>query len=134
MNWFLYDRDLRHEKCSGSCQRSMMDNFSENTQPLTIFAKKTYHRHCVKSVRIRSYSGPHFSRIFTHSDWIRKDTPSLSVFSLNSGKCEENADQNNSEYRHFLRSEIFGRVIHTSKHDIEEIMKFSIKDFFSKCD
>ena len=27
--------------------------------------------HCVKSVRIRSYSGPHSSRIFPHSDWIR---------------------------------------------------------------
>ena len=24
----------------------------------------------VKKVRIRSYSGPHFSRIFPHSDWI----------------------------------------------------------------
>ena len=29
----------------------------------------------VKRVRIRSYSGPHFSRIFPHSDWIRRDTP-----------------------------------------------------------
>ena len=27
--------------------------------------------HYVKSVRIRSYSGPHFSRIFPHSDWIQ---------------------------------------------------------------
>ena len=27
---------------------------------------------CVKRVRIRSYSGPYFSRIFPHSDWIRK--------------------------------------------------------------
>ena len=27
--------------------------------------------HNVKSVRIRSYSGPHFSCVFTHSDWIR---------------------------------------------------------------
>ena len=26
----------------------------------------------VKSVRIRSCSGPHFSRIFRHSDWIRR--------------------------------------------------------------
>ena len=25
-------------------------------------------KHCVKSVSIRSYSGPHFSRIFPHSD------------------------------------------------------------------
>ena len=36
--------------------------------------------HCVKHVRIRSYSGPHFSRIFP--------------------------GQNNSEYGHFLRSDI----------------------------
>ena len=28
----------------------------------------------------------------------------LSVFSPNAGKCGENADQNNSEYGHFLRS------------------------------
>ena len=30
--------------------------------------------HCVKFVRIRSYSGPHFSRIFPNSDGIRRDT------------------------------------------------------------
>ena len=62
-------------------------------------------KHCVKRVRIRRYSGPHFSRIFLHSDWIRSDTPYLSVFSPNAGKCGENADQNNSKYGHFLRSE-----------------------------
>ena len=28
--------------------------------------------HYVKSVRIRSYSDPHFSSIFPHSDWIRE--------------------------------------------------------------
>ena len=31
-------------------------------------------RHCVKNVRIQSYSGPHFSRIFLHSDWISPNT------------------------------------------------------------
>ena len=31
--------------------------------------------HCVKSVRIRIYSGPDFSRIFPHSVWTRRDTP-----------------------------------------------------------
>ena len=35
---------------------------------------KNYKGHCVKSVRIRNYSGPHLSRIFPHSDWIRRDT------------------------------------------------------------
>ena len=43
--------------------------------------------HCVKRARIRSYSGPHFSRIFPHSDWIRRDTVYVSVFSPNAGKC-----------------------------------------------
>ena len=57
--------------------------------------------HCVKSGRIRSYSGPRFSRIFPHSDWIRRDTEYLSVFSPNVRKCEKNADQNKAEYGHF---------------------------------
>ena len=60
--------------------------------------------HGVKRVRIRSYSGPDFSRIFPHSDWIRRDTPYLSVFSPNAGKSGKNADQNNSEYGLFLCS------------------------------
>ena len=60
--------------------------------------------HCVKSVRIQSYSGLHFSHIFPHSDWIRSDTEYLSVFSSNAAKCGKNADQNNSKYGHFLYS------------------------------
>ena len=40
-----------------------------------------------KSVHIRSYSSQY-----------------LSVSSPNAGKCGKNADQNNSEYKHFLRS------------------------------
>ena len=64
---------------------------------------------CVKSVCIRSYSGQHFSRIFPHSDWIRRDTLYFSVFSANVGKCRKNTDQNNSEYGHFLRSVYFQR-------------------------
>ena len=47
---------------------------------------------CVKYVRIRKFSSPHFSRIFPHSNWIRRDT-------------RKNADQNNTEYELFLRSE-----------------------------
>ena len=44
--------------------------------------------HCVKSVRIRSYSGQHFL-----------------AFSQYSVRMQENANQNNSEYGHFLRSD-----------------------------
>ena len=60
--------------------------------------------HCVKSVRIRSFSGPHFARIFQRLDWIRRDNPCLSVFSPNARKCGKNGGQNNSEYGHFLHS------------------------------
>ena len=42
---------------------------------------------CVKFVRIRSYSGPHISRIFAHSDYIWIDTP-ISLYSV---RKEENA-------------------------------------------
>ena len=48
---------------------------------LSSLSHMKYPKHCVKIARIRSYSGPHFSRIFPHSD------------------------QNNSEYGHFLCSE-----------------------------
>ena len=50
--------------------------------------------YCVKCVRIRSYFGPHFCCIWTEYGKIRS----------NAGKCGKNADQNNSEYGHFLRS------------------------------
>ena len=63
------------------------------------FMNSKMRKHCVKSDRVRSYSGPHFSRIFPHSDWIPREY--LSVFNPNAA----NADQNNSEYGHFLRSE-----------------------------
>ena len=36
--------------------------------------------HCVKSVRIRSYSGPHFPAFGLNTEY-------LSVFSPNAGKC-----------------------------------------------
>ena len=44
--------------------------------------------HCVKSVLIRSYSGPHFFS-------------SISPYSV---RMRENEDQNNSKYQHFSRS------------------------------
>ena len=58
-----------------------------------------------RSVRIRRFSGPYFSRIFLHLEWIRRDTPYLSVLSPSAEKCVKNADHNNSEYGLFLRSE-----------------------------
>ena len=50
-------------------------------------------KHCVKSIRIQGYS-------FPHSDWIRRNTH-ISPYSF---RMQENADQNNSKYEHFLHS------------------------------
>ena len=51
----------------------------------------------MKSVRIRSYSGPLFFRIRTEYGEVR----SVSPYSVG---MRGNADQNNSEYGHFSRS------------------------------
>ena len=53
-------------------------------------------RHCVKSVRVWSFSGPYFP----HSDSIRRDTPYLRT-SPYSVWMKENTDQKNSEYGTF---------------------------------
>ena len=45
-----------------------------------MFRSFCYHKHCVKRVRIRSYSGLHFSRIFPHSYWIRRNISPYSVW------------------------------------------------------
>ena len=54
--------------------------------------------HCVKSVRVWSYSGPLFSRIWTEYGEILECGP-------NSVEMLENADQKNPDYEHFLRSD-----------------------------
>ena len=85
--------------------------------------------HCIKSVHIRSYSGPHFSRIFPHLDWTRRET-------------WENRDQNNSEYRLFLRrleehlhfSENFWMITTKLIHFLSYINQFPVRvsrDFMS---
>ena len=57
-----------------------------------------YGVHYVKSVRIRSYSGPHFPAFRLNTERY-----SISPYSV---RMRENRDQNNSEYEHFLRSGI----------------------------
>ena len=71
---------------------------------LEFSAENEAKRHCVKSVRIRSYSGfwSEFSRIRTKYEEILRISP-YSVQML------ENADQNNSENGHFLRSERYAK-------------------------
>ena len=52
---------------------------------------------------------PHFSAFGLNTERygeIRRDAPYRSVFSPNGGKCGKNADQNDSEYGHSLRSDI----------------------------
>ena len=53
------------------------------------------------------YSELFWSKFFPHSDWLRRDTKYLPLFSPNAGKYGKYADQNNSEYRHFLCSNTY---------------------------
>ena len=54
---------------------------------LPIFMRYLIENHCVKSVRIQSYSGPYSVRL------------------------QDNTDQNNSKYGHFSRSEYYWKYI-----------------------
>ena len=54
---------------------------------------------CVKSALIRSYSGQHFPAFGLNTERILRISPDLV-------RMRQNADQNNSEYGHFLRSVI----------------------------
>ena len=76
--------------------------------------------HCVKRVRIRGYSGPHFLA-FEYEE-IRSISPHLI-------RMQGDKDQNNSEYGHFSRKHFSFRW---GGHAAQKI-KFSIKSFSSKC-
>ena len=85
--------------------------------------------YCVKSVRIPRSSGPHFLafRLYTEGLCITRISP----YSV---RMRENPDQNNSEYGQFSRSrEFWQRLLIACKVNTAQKMKFSIKDFFSKC-
>ena len=64
--------------------------------------------HYVKSVRIQCYSGPHFSRIFPHSDWIRKDGVSLRIQS-ECGKMRTRITPN-TDTLHAVRMVMWGHM------------------------
>ena len=85
----------------------------------------------VKRVRIQSYSGPHFSRIFPHLDWIRRDTEYLPVFNPNPGKSGKNADQNNSEYRLSLRSIYYPKIVCGQKFNLKHALSWEKRGFIA---
>ena len=58
----------------------------------------------VKSVRIRSYSGSHFPAFGLKTERYYGEILPISPYSV---RMLENADQNNSEYGHFLCSAVF---------------------------
>ena len=102
---------------------------SSSSSGLKVLSKNCYYSnsnvHCIKGVHIRSFSRPYFPTwteygeirdISPYSVWMRKIT-----------------DQKNSKYEHILlsggRNENFPGRSHTTQK-----IKFSITDFFSKCD
>ena len=67
-----------------------MERYSYSVRMRENTDQKTKKCQCVKSVCVRSFSDPYFS-----------------AFGLNLVQMRENTDQKNSEYEHFLRSDIY---------------------------
>ena len=61
-------------------QQGVMQDVYFRNQCFSTFTACYFAKYCVKSICIRSYSGPHFPA-------FRLNTPYLSVFSPNAGKC-----------------------------------------------
>ena len=64
--------------------------------------------HCLKSVRIRSFSGPYFPAFGLNTERYSVSLPSVPM--------QENTDQKNSEHEHFLRSAISFIAYHHPEH------------------
>ena len=82
--YFSPNFDLFTTKMSLPC----LPNWEEITRSDKLQETNSKYRNTMpeKSVRIWSYSSPHFSRIFPHSDWIRRDTPYSVRMWENAGK------------------------------------------------
>ena len=82
MDWFLHDRDHRHERVSLFYVTSLL------LQPLKASENLCFIFSGGKEIALREVfiSGVFLFRTFFHLDWIRKDTEHLSVFSPNAGK------------------------------------------------
>ena len=136
---------FRHFECHGSTCAGYLDrqayrkkNWWEQMKGFKMsFINLTHDMNCVKNVCIGSYSGLHFFCIFPHLAWIRRDSPHLFVFSPKVGKCRKNADQNNSEYRHFLRTDVrkslLKKLVKASQKKVRNLFTFPfhIKWIFS---
>ena len=65
----------------------MCETYTETMNCLKVFPKEpdiiASFEYCVKSVQMRSFF---LVRIFPYSDWVRRDTPYISVFSPNEVK------------------------------------------------
>ena len=61
--------------------------------------------HCVKNVRIRSYSGTHFPALYAFSRIWTEYRETLCIFPY-SVQMRENVDHNNSECGHVLHSDL----------------------------
>ena len=75
--------------------------FKAEVSSEVFFLNELRFRHCVKSVRIQSYSGPYFLAFGLNTERYKESQRSISPYSV---RMRENTDQNNSEYEHFSRS------------------------------
>ena len=64
--------------------------------------------------------GVFLASLFLHSNWIRREIPYLSVYSV---RMREIPDQKNSKHGHFLRSDCWLQVPDTAQK-----LAFSVKD------
>ena len=124
--------------------------FNTDWQPL-LQASYSHKNHCVKCFHIQNYSGPHFSRIFPHSDCISvslciqsecgkmREKCSISPYSVqmreNEGKMRTritpNTDSKSTYLIYLLQCALCKLILGNAKQRLEAVVKScSVKKVF----
>ena len=110
-------------------------NFIEKL-PSASFKVLVYQKYLGPGSPLKSYNftawkvsvfGVILARIFPHSDWLRRDTEYLSVFSPNVGKCVQEWLQIRALFTQFLLQDVTYGLLKSRKKNIWNKGKKSIK-------
>ena len=120
IDWFLYESDIDLKRVRFLAQlllRALMNYYICFRTWIYVSRGHYDNIHCVKCARIRSYSGPRFSRIFPHLDRIRRGSMSPCSVRMreNAGKMWTRITPNTDSFYSVIRASSINYLFATIK-------------------
>ena len=92
-------------------QNIAWNKFHTTKIKIIFVSHKWSQNHCVERVRIQSYSGPHFFRIFPHSDWTQSFSPYTVRMWKNAGKMRTRITPNKITFYVVFKRQFILRIV-----------------------